>query len=328
MTYPAGSGRRCSTCRSTAAAASASTRRRSPSTTCDWSPTKSGSHGVRRLLPDAGDRLLRRPAHGFATLARACDADADLAPRDARRSTWRGRTSPREDGPRGAHPKAHVRPPDSRRVPPLAGRGRRADPAGDARPGAPGGCAFIEWLTAQGVVVAIGHTAATGRRSATRRPPGRGSARTWATAAHAVLPRHDNYVWEQLAARRAVGQRHRRRAPPAAGRAEVRAARRRRRRGRSSPATPAASRACRRAATTVGPGVRGPARRQDRRAGDALPGRVGGVPRCVRGPRGARRLRDAGRGARDGGGAAPRIVGTSAAADRRGRAGRHRRHWR
>src|SRR5438046_6898841 len=62
-----------------------------------------------------------------------------------------------------------------------------------------GALAFIEKLTTAGLVVAIGHTAATGQqirdavaaRAKTSTHLGNGS--------HALLPRHDNYVWEQLA---------------------------------------------------------------------------------------------------------------------------------
>ena len=73
-----------------------------------------------------------------------------------------------EDGPRGAHPKEHARDPDwdeFRRLQDAAGGRIRMVTVAPERTGA---LAFIEKLTASGVVVAIGHTAATGRRFATR----------------------------------------------------------------------------------------------------------------------------------------------------------------
>jgi N-acetylglucosamine-6-phosphate deacetylase len=60
--------------------------------------------------------------------------------------------------------------------------------------------AFIEKLAAAGVVVSIGHTAATPEqiRDATR--AGARLSTHLGNGAHAVLPRHPNYIWEQLAA--------------------------------------------------------------------------------------------------------------------------------
>lgn len=154
-----------------------------------------GCGGFCPTLVTAGTYAL---AHGFATLARACDGDAAL-----------GRTMPAfhlegpyiaaEDGPRGAHPKTHVRPPDRDEF-----RGWQDAAGGRIRlvtmaPEVAGGLAFIEWLSRQGIVVAIGHTAAT---PATIRDAARAGARLsthLGNGCHSVLPRHENYLWEQLA---------------------------------------------------------------------------------------------------------------------------------
>jgi N-acetylglucosamine-6-phosphate deacetylase len=63
-----------------------------------------------------------------------------------------------------------------------------------------GALSFIERLTAAGVVVALGHTAASGPciRDAIR--AGARLSTHLGNGAHAVLPRHPNYIWEQLAA--------------------------------------------------------------------------------------------------------------------------------
>src|SRR5205807_1149747 len=105
-----------------------------------------------------------------------------------------------EDGPRGAHPLAQVRPPD-------LGEFQRIQEAADGNirlvtlaPELPGALAFIDKLTAAGVVVAIGHTAAS---PATIRDAVSAGARLsthLGNGSHAMLPRHDNYLWEQLAA--------------------------------------------------------------------------------------------------------------------------------
>jgi N-acetylglucosamine-6-phosphate deacetylase len=49
------------------------------------------------------------------------------------------------------------------------------------------------------VVVAIGHTAATGRQIRDAVKAGARTSTHLGNGCHATLPRHDNYVWEQLA---------------------------------------------------------------------------------------------------------------------------------
>src|SRR5689334_20672798 len=65
------------------------------------------------------------------------------------------------DGPRGAHPKKHVRPPDRhefRRFQQAAGGRIRLVTMAPEWDGAP---SFITWLVEQGIYVSIGHTGAT-----------------------------------------------------------------------------------------------------------------------------------------------------------------------
>src|SRR5687768_6411871 len=104
-----------------------------------------------------------------------------------------------EDGPRGAHPKEHARDPDwdeFRRWQDAAGGRVRMVTLAPERNGA---LRFIEQLTAAGVVAAIGHTAATGRQIRDAAAAGARTSTHIGNGCHAVLPRHDNYVWEQLA---------------------------------------------------------------------------------------------------------------------------------
>ena len=105
-----------------------------------------------------------------------------------------------EDGPRGAHAREHVRPPDYdefRRIQESAGGRIRLLTLAPEQPGA---IEFIEKVTAEGVVIAIGHTAATGEqihdaiRSVAKLLTHLGN------GSHAILPRHENYIWEQLGA--------------------------------------------------------------------------------------------------------------------------------
>src|SRR5919108_4718121 len=63
-----------------------------------------------------------------------------------------------------------------------------------------GALGFIERLVAAGGVVAIGHTAASGPRIRDAIAAGARLSTHLGNGAHAMLPRHDNYIWEQLAA--------------------------------------------------------------------------------------------------------------------------------
>ena len=104
-----------------------------------------------------------------------------------------------EDGPRGAHPRAHIRNPDwdeFQRLQEAAGGNIRLVTLAPERPGA---IAVIEKLVAAGIIVAIGHTAAPAEaiRAAVR--AGARLSTHLGNGCHALLPRHENYLWEQLA---------------------------------------------------------------------------------------------------------------------------------
>jgi N-acetylglucosamine-6-phosphate deacetylase len=156
-------------------------------------------HGIGGLCPTLvtapGEALL----HGFTTLRRACDGDADLQ-RAIPALHLEGPYISPEDGPRGAHPRAHVRPPDwdeFRALQEAAGGRIRLVTLAPEHDGA---LDFIERLTASGVVAAIGHTGASGARIREAIRAGARLSTHLGNGSHALLPRHDNYLWEQLAA--------------------------------------------------------------------------------------------------------------------------------
>jgi N-acetylglucosamine-6-phosphate deacetylase len=156
-------------------------------------------HGISSLCPtlvtNSADALL----HGFATLRRACETDAAIA-RAVPCLHLEGPYISPDDGPRGAHPKQHVRPPnwdEFRRFQDASGGRIRLVTLAPEHDGA---LPFIERLTASGVVVSLGHTNATGSRIRDAIAAGARLSTHLGNGAHAVLPRHDNYIWEQLAA--------------------------------------------------------------------------------------------------------------------------------
>jgi N-acetylglucosamine-6-phosphate deacetylase len=156
------------------------------------------AHGIGAFCPTlitAGFDALR---HGFATLAKAVEADAELS-RRLPCFHLEGPYLSGEDGPRGAHPPEHARDPDwdeFRRWQDAAGGRVRMVTVAPERAGA---LPFIEKLAASGVVVAIGHTAATGQQIRDAVAAGARTSTHLGNGCHATLPRHDNYVWEQLA---------------------------------------------------------------------------------------------------------------------------------
>jgi N-acetylglucosamine-6-phosphate deacetylase len=105
----------------------------------------------------------------------------------------------REEGPRGAHPKIHTRAYSWAEF--LVWQ-EAAD--GKIRlltlsPEYPGAAEFIGKVVAAGVVVAIGHTAANSQQIATAVDAGATLSTHLGNGSHAVLPRHPNYLWDQLA---------------------------------------------------------------------------------------------------------------------------------
>jgi N-acetylglucosamine-6-phosphate deacetylase len=155
-------------------------------------------HGIAALCPTLITNDREALLHGFRTLSRACDTDDEVA---AALPAFHleGPYISAEDGPRGAHPRRHVRPPDWDEFCALqeaaGGRIRLVTLA----PEHDGALAFIERLTASGVVVALGHTAATGPCIRDAVTAGARLSTHLGNGSHALLPRHDNYIWEQLA---------------------------------------------------------------------------------------------------------------------------------
>ena len=104
-----------------------------------------------------------------------------------------------EDGPRGAHPRRWVRPPDLdefHRWQDAARGGVRIVTLSPEWPEAP---RYIERITAEGVVASIGHTQADAAQIADAVSAGATLSTHLGNGAHQLLRRHPNYIWEQLA---------------------------------------------------------------------------------------------------------------------------------
>jgi len=103
------------------------------------------------------------------------------------------------DGPRGAHPGRWVRPPDLdefQRFQDAAQGNIRLITLSPEWPEAPG---FIEKFVEKGIVASIGHTRASAGQIAAAVNAGATLSTHLGNGADAVLPRHPNYLWDQLA---------------------------------------------------------------------------------------------------------------------------------
>ena len=104
-----------------------------------------------------------------------------------------------QDGPRGVHPLEHIRPPSIAELRSWL----------DAAPGLlrivtlsphhPGSVEATRFLVAHGVRVSVGHTHASEAEIAAVVDAGATLSTHLGNGAHAVLPRHPNYLWTQLA---------------------------------------------------------------------------------------------------------------------------------
>lgn len=105
-----------------------------------------------------------------------------------------------QDGPRGAHPREQVRPPNwdefCRLQEAATGLIRLVTLSPEYETSLP----FIEKASKEGITVAIGHTAASPEQIRSAVAAGARLSTHLGNGCHLTLPRHPNYLWEQLAA--------------------------------------------------------------------------------------------------------------------------------
>lgn len=149
--------------------------------------------GVTRALPT----LITSSFESFAQCARTLTQCADPAIAGLH---MEGPYISPLDGPRGAHPQQHVSAaaPDDfkRRQEAAAGRIVLVTLA----PEVAGAMALIEYLASSDIRVAIGHTAATPEQIRDAISAGATLSTHLGNGCANLLPRHPNFIWEQLAA--------------------------------------------------------------------------------------------------------------------------------
>ena len=156
------------------------------------------SFGVTRVCPTLTTQSFQVMRHGVAAIAAACDESSEIAQAVAG-IHLEGPYFSTEDGPRGAHPAEHCRRPNWDEFQALqeaaGGRVRllTMSPEFDEAPD------FIARVARSGVVVAIGHTGATGAQIRAAVDAGARLSTHLGNGAHRMLRRHPNYLWDQLA---------------------------------------------------------------------------------------------------------------------------------
>jgi N-acetylglucosamine-6-phosphate deacetylase len=106
----------------------------------------------------------------------------------------------REDGPRGAHPLEHVRAPSLAEFARWQAACENLVSMVTLSPDYPEAPAYIAALTAQGIHVALGHTGATAEQVHAAIAAGATLSTHLGNGSAALIPRHPNFLWAQLAA--------------------------------------------------------------------------------------------------------------------------------
>jgi N-acetylglucosamine-6-phosphate deacetylase len=103
-----------------------------------------------------------------------------------------------DDGPRGAHPRRWVRRPDLHELHRMQDAARGLIRLVTLSPEWPEAPRYIESAVREGIIVSIGHLAATSEQIADAVSAGATMSTHLGNGGHSMLPRHPNYLWDQL----------------------------------------------------------------------------------------------------------------------------------
>jgi N-acetylglucosamine-6-phosphate deacetylase len=155
-------------------------------------------HGVTTYVPTLVTAAHERTASALEVIVRARRADP-LSGYAIPYVHLEGPHISDREGPRGVHDPAHVRPPSTAEFDAWQRAGDGLVGLVTVSPHHPGTPRYVADLTARGVHVAIGHTHADGGQIRAAVAAGARLSTHLGNGAHAVLPRHPNYLWAQLA---------------------------------------------------------------------------------------------------------------------------------
>ncbi|CAN7748810.1 N-acetylglucosamine-6-phosphate deacetylase [Paenibacillus sp. LjRoot56] len=154
--------------------------------------------GVTTFFPTITTNSAANISEAMTAIAKACEEDS--ATHDTLGGIHlEGPFISLENGPRGAHKREYVCKPDwdafVRWQEAAGGRIRIVT----LSPEWPNSMDFIQRCSENGIIVAIGHTAASPEQIRDAVSAGARMATHFGNGAHLTLPRHPNYIWEQLA---------------------------------------------------------------------------------------------------------------------------------
>lgn len=155
------------------------------------------SFGVSHWMPTMATRSLEQMAHGCRTIAQALD-DKTVA-RAVPGIHVEGPYISPVDGPRGAHPKQHVRPPSLREFDQLNKAADGHIMCVTLAPEVRGAVPFIKALVRRGVTVALGHHNGSADDVARAVDAGARLCTHLGNGLASMIHRHQNPLWPQLA---------------------------------------------------------------------------------------------------------------------------------
>jgi N-acetylglucosamine-6-phosphate deacetylase len=154
--------------------------------------------GTARLCPTLISAPFDALRHGVATIAEACERSPDVG-RMIIGIHLEGPYISEQDGYRGAHPRAAVRDPNWAEFEALQKASGNRIALITLAPERPGAIGFIRRAVAEGVLVALGHTAADGPKILEAVDAGARLSTHLGNGIAATLPRHPNAIWVQAA---------------------------------------------------------------------------------------------------------------------------------
>lgn len=154
--------------------------------------------GVARMFPTLITASPEALEAGFLAIRRACEMEP-FADELIAGCHLEGPYISADDGPRGAHQRDHVRPADWDEFSKLQDVSGNRIRLVTLAPEVDGAIDFIRRAVDEGVTISIGHTAASTEQIAAAVDAGATMSTHLGNGAHPVLPRHPNYIWDQLA---------------------------------------------------------------------------------------------------------------------------------
>lgn len=155
-------------------------------------------HGITRCLPTLITNSFDAIAHGLRTIQAACQRSRLVRHVVAGCHIEGPYISP-ENGPRGAHPVQHVRAPSVAELNQWQQLSGGLVRLVTLAPEWPGSADFIRAAVASGITIAIGHTAANSDTIREAISAGARLGTHLGNGCAAMIPRHDNVFWPQLA---------------------------------------------------------------------------------------------------------------------------------